>query len=105
MIHPACALCRGACCEFMRLPVTMLAEGQDAARWASYHGTYDPSAHTVELNCRCSKLTVDGLCSVQSNKPKMCLDAVVGGPSCVHAIAKNRPHLRSRLMILIQSHA
>jgi Fe-S-cluster containining protein len=104
-IHPACALCRGACCEFVRLSIGLLAEGHDAARWAGYHGTFDPSMQTVELNCRCSKLTPEGLCAVQDHKPQMCLDAIVGGPSCVHAIGRNRPELRSRLMMLLQTHA
>jgi hypothetical protein len=89
----------------VRLTVGLLAEGHDAARWASYHGNFDSTMQTVELDCRCSKLTKQGFCGVQENKPKMCLDAIVGGPSCVHAIGRNRPELRSRLMMLLQTHA
>jgi hypothetical protein len=104
-IHPACALCRGACCEFVRLDLSMLAVGQDAARWATYHGTFNCADQSIEINARCSKLTPEGLCGCQSTKPKMCLDAEVGGPACVHAIGRNRPELRTRLMLLLQVNA
>lgn len=86
-MHPACALCRGACCEFFALPVRGLGWPEDVTRWLELHG--QTVATAVEFNCACTKL-VDGKCSIYASRPHLCSEYEVGGDHCRYTVETRR---------------
>lgn len=84
---PACALCRGACCESIVLDPAVFT--LDGARWITYHGTSRADG-TIELPCACDKLQ-RGLCSIHPTRPRNCVEFQVGGSECRSAIRSRRP--------------
>ncbi len=85
-MHPACALCRGACCESL---VVDLPTG-DLGRWLGYHGRTLPSAE-VELAAPCRHLETCGTCAIWEKRPAPCHVYTVGGADCRATIARRRP--------------
>lgn len=100
-IHPACALCKGACCEGIRLPLGPFKGKEEIDRWLEYHGMAEEQGQAVYLECRCTKL-VDGLCSVYSSRPRVCRKFGVGSVGCMKAIARNRPGAYPEIVKLIK---
>ena len=87
-IHPACALCAGACCEHITVPLT----GNPGAVWLRYHG--EPmDGNRVELACRC-RMLVDGKCSVYAHRPPNCEADPVGGAMCREQCRRHRENWR-----------
>jgi hypothetical protein len=84
-MHPACKLCKGACCRFIQLPCTVVP--RDERQWLELHGTVD-SKGQVSLDVPCRMLLADGRCAIQKTKPKMCSDFEVGGDDCLRAIRR-----------------
>ena len=87
-IHPACALCKGACCEVFALQRKNLAAPADIIAWFGFHGTEHPVLGFVYA-CACSKLR-DGLCSIHATKPINCVEMKVGGEECRSIVALRR---------------
>ena len=85
-MHPACQLCRGACCEslVLHLPPT------DAGTWLGFHGQPIGDRH-VEFATPCSKLSTCGKCSIHRTRPEHCRTYAVGGPDCRATVARRRP--------------
>lgn len=96
-MHAACQLCKGACCEGVRLPVH-LTQNADIDRWLGFHGTRE-DLH-VYYRCPCCKLK-DGLCTVYASRPDICRDAPVGDADCLRAIQRNRPDQAGAIIKLL----
>lgn len=98
-IHPACAACKGACCEGMRFPL-WLYDTMDARRWFSYHGIL-VDRDTVYLPCPCMYRNPDGLCRIYETRPNVCKYFKVGGDKCRESIRHNRSKNRKELLELL----
>lgn len=87
MAKPSCETCGGACCEIfvMDSPGT-----DDNARWIALHATR--LGDRLEFECRCSKLTRTGRCSIfdSPERPKVCEEYVAGGEDCLAVISRRR---------------
>jgi hypothetical protein len=98
-IHPACALCRGACCEFFALRPKAWGWPADVAQWLEFHG--EPSPLEVMFNLPCKKL-VDGKCSCYVDRPKMCAEFAVGSDDCRTCIKlRRRPEQAAEILKLV----
>lgn len=86
-MNPACALCRGACCESIALPIPTDPD-VDTVRWLSYRGTI--RNQMLRIEARCSQLTPDGQCGQWASRPKPCQDYPVGSDACRYAITERR---------------
>jgi hypothetical protein len=99
-MHPACQLCRGACCEslVLNLPPT------DAGTWLGLHGkpiTGPVGGGTHEIEARCTKLSSCGRCTIHTTRPEHCKSYAVGGADCRATVARRRPrHAPAILAIL-----
>lgn len=94
-IHAACALCAGACCESIVMPVAIAGP---AAVWLRYHGN-PVGALGVELPCAC-RMLVDGKCSVYDHRPDNCRADVVGGQMCRDAVKRRRENWRKIVALM-----
>lgn len=83
-----CEECRGACCEFVELPVFKGLGSEDANRWLGFHGARE--GNLVKLEVRCSQLTLDGLCSIYNQRPQVCINYKPGGTDCMKAVKARR---------------
>lgn len=86
-MHPACQLCRGACCESIVLHD--LPPG-DTSRWLALHGRVLPSG-SVEFPAPCRELDTCGLCRIHATRPEPCRTYAVGGVDCRATIIRRRP--------------
>lgn len=93
-IHPACALCKGACCEFISLPPEALSS------WLVLHGNAQKTRPGINLNVKCKALK-GGLCSIYNRRPEQCIHFEVGGPGCLEAIAYRRHYKRKEILALL----
>ena len=85
-----CAICRGACCETIVIP---LSADADTNRWVLLHGISQGgilSSVKVSLNCRCTALTVEGACSIYEDRPDLCRIYPAGGPACLDVVRVRR---------------
>jgi hypothetical protein len=88
-MHPACKLCRGACCEFMLLPLSCVPRAERS--WLEFHGdTLVPGVGTVALDVPCRMRRPDGRCAVYTTRPYICDDFEVGGSGCRFTIRRQR---------------
>ena len=85
-MHPACQLCRGACCESIVLPA--LPPG-DEGRWLGYHGR-PLEGGAYEIPVPCTRLDSCGSCMIHASRPSVCRTYQVGGPACRATIARRR---------------
>jgi hypothetical protein len=85
-MHPACQICRGACCESI---VTPRPPGPDG-EWLAHHGTPLPDGR-IELPLRCGKLSPCGTCTIHATRPQTCIVYEVGSPACRATVARRRP--------------
>jgi Fe-S-cluster containining protein len=60
----------------------------DSSRWLSLHGT--EVGDQLEFECRCTKLTPAGRCSIYETRPVVCQVYVAGGPECLATIRRRR---------------
>ncbi len=84
--HPACVVCRGACCESITLDLR--SENADVQRWLDLHGQRVVGG--LNLACACSALR-EGRCTIYDDRPRVCRDYAVGSAACLAAIARRRP--------------
>lgn len=91
-MHPACAICRGACCETVVIP---LPEPRHMTRgmWEllMLRGDLTPGGGGVRLDAPCRHLTRAGKCGIHDDRPQVCRDYKVGGPACRAAVRDRRP--------------
>ena len=86
-MHPACEVCRGACCESLIFPAPELG---DQREFMEARGTEFPIWGHIEVESRCKHLCKDGLCSIHTARPKVCQDYKVGGLLCLLTIQRRR---------------
>jgi Fe-S-cluster containining protein len=85
MMHPACKLCRGACCESFLWPATGNAKFDE---YALARGHAVPGC-IAEWNHVCEKLK-DGKCSIYEKRPQVCREYLPGSVACKLAIELHR---------------
>jgi len=61
---------------------------RDTVQWLALHAT--ELFGSLEFECRCSKLTAAGRCSIYDQRPMVCLAYVAGGPECLATISRRR---------------
>ena len=84
-MHPACVICEGSCCKFIRLKIGPVDE--DTKRWLEYHAlAIDESS--VQLGVRCCHLQ-SGKCGIYENRPKVCQVFQVGSEACLYAAKRS----------------
>lgn len=119
-MHPACQLCRGACCEslVLNLPPT------DSGSWLALHGLpVNPPEDGVhrtnpgpaaagngglglyEIEARCSKLSSCGRCTIHATRPEHCKTYAVGGADCRATVARRRPRHASAILAILDRFA
>jgi Fe-S-cluster containining protein len=84
-----CAVCAGACCESITLPLG--SPDPDFLRWLLLRG--QPSVlipGSTTLECRCTALTNDGRCSIYADRPRVCRDLEPGGIECRTILRRRR---------------
>lgn len=84
-MHPACQICRGACCEAIMLPPC---RDPEDTRWLALHGREVDGR--VELLCQCHHLLPDGSCGCYEDRPRTCRVYEVGGVACLRAVRRRR---------------
>jgi hypothetical protein len=89
-IHPACALCKGACCEGFALNPRAWGWPDDVSRWLEFHG--ERSVLGVEFDKPCKHKCSDGKCGIyyDDDRPAMCASFEVGSEACLHCIKTKR---------------
>jgi Fe-S-cluster containining protein len=87
-IHPACDLCRGACCEVIAVRPESFHLTGDERRLLEYRGTTTEMG--VVIKAPCCKLGESGLCTIYANRPQTCHDFEVGGFACMIAVHVRR---------------
>lgn len=97
-IHPACALCRGACCESFALNPKAWNWPADVCQWLEYHG--EPSPLGILFRLPCQKL-VDGKCSIYLERPEMCAQFPVGCDACKECVRTRRPEQAAEILALL----
>ena len=86
-----CAVCRGACCEDILVPVDPEALDELTVEWLSARGemvVWADRPH-VRLRAPCPHLK-DGRCGVYERRPLVCRAYVMGGDRCLETIARRR---------------
>jgi hypothetical protein len=87
-----CLKCRGACCEEITIEAPR-PENDYAHEWFTARATpvvVDSRVVSYAFATRCPRLTPDGLCSVQTNKPRACVDFIRGDAPCRGSISRRR---------------
>ncbi len=97
-MHPACQLCRGACCEslVLNLPPT------DSGTWLAYHAR--PLGGALhEIESRCTKLAACGRCTIHATRPEHCRTYPVGGPDCRATVSRRRAVISEQIISLLNT--
>lgn len=97
-MHPACAICQGACCESITVPVETPAQ-RDYAR---VRGTLELAigGEQMRVHSVCPQLTAAGCCGIWATRPGICEAYPVGGSGCRAAIRALRPEQADELLDL-----
>jgi len=92
MKQPDCETCRGACCEEFFIPVGPAAQrpGDDVSKWFALHAT-EEEGNLLRFECKCTKLTDEGQCSIYAKRPIVCQKYKRGGADCVEVLQRRRP--------------
>lgn len=96
-MHPACALCRGACCE--SLVLHDLPPGEPS-RFLALHGEVLPDG-SLELPVPCTQLMKCGECSIHPHRPQPCRDYAVGSIACRATVLRRRPAQSAQILALL----
>lgn len=99
-MHPACDLCRGACCETLVLPLPRSAT-KGERKWLELRGRREEIAKSdvVRVPCRCLVLSsTTGRCMIYDDRPQPCRDFPVGGEQCRAAVASLRPESKQAIL-------
>jgi len=84
-IHPACALCKGACCESFAIPERPFNDGEgDTNDWIQAHA--DIVVHGMILVQRPCKHLANGLCSIYPDRFTCCKEQAIGSVGCLLSI-------------------
>lgn len=83
-----CQICRGACCEEFSLPLIGITAEDDASKWFMLHGR--EAGAQLRFECKCTKLTDLGRCSIYETRPEICRRFEVGGEACLDVILRRR---------------
>lgn len=86
-----CEECHGACCESFIASIQIFPYSRDAQHWLELHG--EPVkllAHQKEYECRCTKLTPEGKCSIWLKRPLVCRYFIAGSLDCLQTVKKRR---------------
>lgn len=84
-----CDECRGACCELLVVP----AGGPDQRELLSAGRAVKWFGEEATVWCRCTSLTLSGLCRIYDKRPRACERAVVGDRVCRECVLSARPGL------------
>lgn len=96
-MDPACAVCKGACCETMLLDLRKVMS-PDVLRWFELHG--EQESNGTRLNCACSKLK-NGKCSIWDDRPQVCKMYEVGSQACRNAVRTRRAEYKAEEILRI----
>ena len=94
-MHPACQLCRGACCSSIVLPIDVTVVPREVAVMLTLRGSQEADGFRLDAPCR--HLSRKGLCKIHPDKPQVCRDYPVGGEGCRAAVRANRPLIADRI--------
>lgn len=97
-MHPACDICRGACCEGMVLCPQNYGYRGDSLDWWRYHGI--ETKRGIYLNCRCRHLA-GGKCAIYDTRPQCCRDFSPGATGCLDAIHRVRPQQAQAILAVL----
>jgi Fe-S-cluster containining protein len=98
-MNPACAVCRGACCSSVVLPIDVTTVGREVAVMLTLRGSQE--AHGFRLDAPCRHLSRKGQCRIHEDRPTVCREYAVGGEGCRAAIAANRPMIADRIYAIL----
>ena len=88
-----CKICRGACCEEFSTELAMFppkpASWDDARYWFTLHATKVEAARFT-FECRCTKLTSEGRCSIYEDRPLICELFIPGSIECLETVRRRR---------------
>lgn len=87
-IHPACAICKGACCETLLMPMNPGAISPDTRKYLKMRGVLTRVGLRVDVPCK--SLSPSGTCSVYSTRPDICRVYAVGGIACRESVLSRR---------------
>ena len=101
-MHPACEVCRGACCESLYVPVVRDKDARDFYNTRGSVFTIIGQPHDIaEIETRCRHLDACGKCSVHDAKPAPCTAFEVGCKECRLAIKRRRTEKADDILRLI----
>jgi len=83
-MNAACAICHGACCESIVVPIP----SDDAGMWLRYHATHIGPG-LFEFATPCHKLCA-GRCTIHETRPENCKAYEVGGVACRSTVLRRR---------------
>jgi hypothetical protein len=95
-MHPACNLCRGACCESIVLDQTSSAMVNEFLRARGRQ----LSRCRTEIETRCPHLK-DGACDCHASRPVACQLFAVGGAVCRETVARRRAKDADKILALL----
>lgn len=85
-----CKVCRGACCETFTAEIYMHPPNRDAQTWLELHATVKDFGPKLTFECRCTKLTSEGSCSIYEDRPIICELFIRGGKECLETVRTRR---------------
>ena len=99
-MHPACELCKRACCEGFGIRLDADGVSGDSRLWWQLHGEQWPDGMTF-IPSPCTRLK-DGKCCAYESRPAICKDAAVGNSDCRVAVRRLRPRNWSSIYRLME---
>jgi len=78
-----CSNCNGACCRFIKLPLTVHLS-EDTKRWLELHKSIVVTNTHIFVFNKCKNLE-DNKCKDYENRPNVCKNYKVGGSECLRA--------------------
>lgn len=100
-LRVSCLACRGACCEEFLLP-RVPGPKDDASHWLSLHSTavqVPSQGLSLKFECRCTKLSEAGRCTIYETRPSICRRFEAGGAACLETIRRRRSEAEQALII------
>ena len=88
-----CKVCKGACCESFSMEVEMRPSNKDGQRWLELHAIKVEEQliiNRLTFECRCTKLTSEGRCSIWEDRPMICELYIAGGRQCLETVKARR---------------
>jgi Fe-S-cluster containining protein len=84
-----CIRCRGACCELIHVDASHCGFPKVAVEQFEMRGTHIKGM-IYAMVAPCPKMTSEGLCGVQDEKPLACAIMPVGGEDCFSSVKLRR---------------